>query len=413
MLWGLVLVFLLAGCAAGRETQEAVPAGDPVSSALEETPAGSEEEETAGTGEIRYDEGTEPLSEEQEKTIYAYMDRAYAALAALETPDFSGLFADAVQQQASESGVALKVGMRTLSSDLDYSLTAYHYTLQCSNVTRREDGAVEVGAMETSTQTFAQLPEVDALRSRIFHRFVLVEGEDGWLLQSHMQYDTLYGQFMSGGNWMGGFAAEYVAAMPEYLASFQTAQAQREGQRGETAELPLADVAYDRDAAVAYSDQYAMERNEDWADYTGSGGNCQNFASQCLLAGDIPMDTVGDAVWKWYDDNYSDSNTAEGRSGSWTSVSRFLQYAQDNTGYGLVALTDAPYYTGQPGDLIQMGADGTVRHTVVICEVITDEAGNTVDYLVNSNTNDLQNYPASLYGYPELTLTRIVGWNQN
>ena len=45
MLGGLVLVFLLAGCAAGRETQESVPAGDPVSSVLEETPAGSEEEE--------------------------------------------------------------------------------------------------------------------------------------------------------------------------------------------------------------------------------------------------------------------------------------------------------------------------------------------------------------------------------
>lgn len=38
-------------------------------------------------------------------------------------------------------------------------------------------------------------------------------------------------------------------------------------------------------------------------------------------------------------------------------------------------------------------------------------AKDTMAYLVNSNTNGMRNYPASLYGYPVLALTRISGWN--
>ena len=99
------------------------------------------------------------------------------------------------------------------------------------------------------------------------------------------------------------------------------------------------------------------------------------------------------------------------RSGSWASVSQFLQYASSNTGFGLAALVNAPYYTGRPGDLIQMGTEGSWRHVVIIRDLVTDGAGNTVDYLIHSNTNDMKNYPASLYGYPVFSLTRIAGWN--
>ena len=38
-------------------------------------------------------------------------------------------------------------------------------------------------------------------------------------------------------------------------------------------------------------------------------------------------------------------------------------------------------------------------------------SGETVDYLVVSNTQNLQDYPVSLYGYTQFQLTRIAGWN--
>ena len=145
--------------------------------------------------------------------------------------------------------------------------------------------------------------------------------------------------------------------------------------------------------------------------YKRQGGNCQNYASQCLLAGGIPMGLEGSAVWKWYSDALYNDNTSRGRSSSWTGVDEFMQYAAANEGFGLAALSDAPWLSGQPGDLIHLGVLGEWRHTAMICERIVNEAGETGDYLVVSNTQNLQDYPVSLYGYTQFQLTRIAGWN--
>ena len=55
--------------------------------------------------------------------------------------------------------------------------------------------------------------------------------------------------------------------------------------------------------------------------------------------------------------------------------------------------------------------EGAWKHTVIITELIKDEQGNTVDYLVDSNTADLRNYPAGAYTYTDLSLVHIVGWD--
>ena len=172
-----------------------------------------------------------------------------------------------------------------------------------------------------------------------------------------------------------------------------------------------AEHAYDRQAAVDYSSQWVGERNEEWPDYTRYGGNCQNYLSQCLLAGGIPMDPYGSALWKWYGDSPNNTAGAAGRSASWSSVPSFREYARENSGFGLAAQVDAPYYSGQEGDVLQLGRDGNWRHTVLISQVIQDEEGQTVDYLVNSNTADLLNFPAGAYYYTQQSLIRICGWN--
>ena len=187
----------------------------------------------------------------------------------------------------------------------------------------------------------------------------------------------------------------------------------RQQQAAEETTAQAAEELYDREAAVAYADQWIEERSGDWADYTGSGGNCQNYASQVLYAGGIPMDIQGDYIWKWHDDTVSNRGVAWGRSSSWSGVKQFIDYAAGNTGYGLAAEVDAPYDTGEPGDLIHMGVDSDWRHTVVITQPVSDGSGQVVDYLVDSNTANLQDYPASLYGYTDQILVHILGWNQN
>ena len=69
-----------------------------------------------------------------------------------------------------------------------------------------------------------------------------------------------------------------------------------------------------------------------------------------------------------------------------------------------------PYYTGEPGDVIAMGNDH-FRHIVMISEVLTDESGNTADYLICSNTGDLCDFPAGAYFYTYQQLIKIHGWN--
>lgn len=366
-----------------------------------------------GTGEIIYENGMMPLETEQEDLLLDYMTRTYEALARLEEADFSDLFTDPLKARASAATVAFQVGMRTMIDAVDYSLVNYHYALACQEISVQEDGSVVISATIESTENFAQMPEVDARRNQLFHRLVLEQAEEGWKIRRHWQFDTLYSQLMrAAGSWEGDFAADYIAAVPEYLEILREQQTDRETQRGQLIQLPTSDIPYDREAALSYADQYAMSRNGEWMDYTGLGGNCQNYVSQCLLAGGIPMDTSGTAVWKWYDGNLSNTGGRAGRSSSWTGVASFRQYASGNTGYGLVSLVDAPYFSGQPGDLIQMGdADGW-HHTVIIADTVTDGAGDTVDYLIHSNTNDMKNYPASLYGYPVFSLIRIAGWNQ-
>ena len=41
-------------------------------------------------------------------------------------------------------------------------------------------------------------------------------------------------------------------------------------------------LPYDRQAAVRYASRWAYGRNPAYADFDALGGDCTNFASQCL-----------------------------------------------------------------------------------------------------------------------------------
>ncbi len=402
---GLLLALVACGPGSG-----AGPSGAPAWG-IDPGPGQSAAQLVQAAGEIVYDEGVIPLTQEQEGLLHGYMTAAYGALAQLEEPDFSVLFADPVQVQANESAIMLQISLRTLIPEVDYSLTGYSYTLTCREMAWREDGRLEVRAEEASVQNFAQFPGVDSKRGSNGHVFVLEETGAGWRLWGHWECDILFTQLAEEVGEENA-AQAYIQAAPEYLSQLRQAWQEREAGREEQAVLPQADEPYDRQAALAYADRYAMGRSQAWPDYSDYGGNCQNFASQCLLAGGIPMDTAGPDIWKWYGPDPSESTRAEGRSPSWSGVNQFRGYARDNAGFGLAALVDAPYYSGQPGDLIQMGTADSLYHTVVIRDLVCDNAGRTVDYLVHSNTNDMENYPASLYGYSVFSLIRIAGWNR-
>lgn len=368
--------------------------------------------EQSNCTEIRYVEDAEgmKLLSEQEELLISYMEVYYQSLASLEIQDFGTLFSNPEQELLAERTLFFHISMRKMQK-ADYSLVSYRYMLKCENIKEQEDGTLRVFVGEDNVQNFRQTPEVDSQRFGAYHRFVLEEKDGTWYIQSHMLFDGLY-MVLYQGDIEQDLTDAYMAYLPEYLELIREEVKYRESQREWEPVMLEADHGYDREAAVAYADSYIEVQNEEWPYYGGRGGNCQNYASQCLIAGGIPMDIYGTSVWKWYSESMSNGPGAQGRSSSWTGVDQFVHYVKNNSGYGLVAETEAPYYTGEAGDLLHMGTEGDWRHTVVIASRIEDESGEVLDYLMDSNTGDLRNYPASLYGYPKIILTKIFGWNE-
>ena len=418
----LALMLGLTGCTSLQQTAAETQAGTMQPLTEQETVTAETVETTAvvaepadsgmrGSGEILYASEVQPLSEEQEQLILDYMNLYFASLEDFEPQEeIAALFSDEEQAALADSAIDFQISLRQMQ-DADYTLASWSYSLTLNEITQEEDGSLHIFARENNIQNFNQNPEIASERYGGYHLFELEQMEGSWKIRSHMMFDAVYMMLWSEG---GGeeAALRYAEAVPEYLRLAQEQLQEREADREREPGELQAQYAYDRQAAAAYADRYVDERNDAWPDYAGSGGNCQNFASQVLLAGGIPMDIYGDAVWKWYSDEVSNSPGAQGRSSSWTGVNQFVEYAAANTGYGLVAETEAPYFSGEPGDLLHMGIDGDWGHTVVIASAVTNGQGEVVDYLVDSNTGNLRNYPANLYGYPEIILTRIGGWNE-
>lgn len=122
------------------------------------------------------------------------------------------------------------------------------------------------------------------------------------------------------------------------------------------------------------------------------------------------MDLTG-TQWKWYSDDLNNNGGAYGRTSSWTGVDDFFTYAQENTGIGLVADTTLNTYAGEIGDVLQYGTENEWHHSVIITGLIYDDDGNVIDYRINSNTTDRENYPASAYAYSNLRLIKVIGYN--
>ena len=61
--------------------------------------------------------------------------------------------------------------------------------------------------------------------------------------------------------------------------------------------MPTASITlqpYDRAAAVVYAHRWAFKRNPAYYDYEEIGGDCTNYASQCLYAGSGIMNYTPD-----------------------------------------------------------------------------------------------------------------------
>ena len=112
---------------------------------------------------------------------------------------------------------------------------------------------------------------------------------------------------------------------------------------------------YNRLAAVLYAHRWAFGRNPKFYDYEDLGGDCTNFASQCIYAGSGVMNFT--PTYGWY---YIDANQ---KAPAWTGVEylwNFLTRRQISLG---PVGEPCDMEDLRPGDLIQLRFKEEGYHT--------------------------------------------------
>ena len=160
-------------------------------------------------------------------------------------------------------------------------------------------------------------------------------------------------------------------------------------------------IEYDREAAVAYARRWAFARNPSYYNFDRLGGDCTNFASQCLFAGIGVMNDTPDFGW------YYRSLTE--RAAAWTGVEffyRFLIANQTGVGDGTGPFAEEVDITElKIGDFVQLGREtGDFYHT----PVVVGFTANGVP-LVAAHTNDAYGRALSSYSFERLRCIRILG----
>ena len=152
---------------------------------------------------------------------------------------------------------------------------------------------------------------------------------------------------------------------------------------------------YLRGRVVTYAQKYALVRNPLFFTFEGIGGNCTNFASQCILAGSCVMNF--EAIYGWF---YLSPNR---RAPAWTGVEFLYNFLTTNDGVGPFG-RDADITEAMVGDIIQLqNQENLFYHTLVITGFTEN------DTLVCANSVDSLDRPLSSYDYKALRVIHIDG----
>ena len=186
--------------------------------------------------------------------------------------------------------------------------------------------------------------------------------------------------------------------------------------------VPL-DDPYDREAAVAYADRWAQERNPEYANLES---NCTNFVSQVLAAGGKRMDPPkapkpGVRIRYHADPDswYSTSiHTEKDRwrefsvSTSFCRTSDFVAYWTKRRGMKLTVYDNGYsglnrlYMEAEPGDVLLLYQEKD-KHPSHLCVLVEREERKM---LINANTKDFYRYNlfhVSPMTYPRIGLLKI------
>lgn len=130
-------------------------------------------------------------------------------------------------------------------------------------------------------------------------------------------------------------------------------------------------LIYDYKKAVAYARKYALDYNKNYKSFADMGGDCTNFISQCLKAGNLKENIL----WKPY-------------TYSWIRVNYLYNYLIDNT--LAIDITNTKEFP--PGSMLQFfnNEENAYAHSVLITQALPNG-----DYLYCCHSYDKLDYPLS------------------
>ncbi|MDE6058515.1 MAG: amidase domain-containing protein [Clostridia bacterium] len=161
----------------------------------------------------------------------------------------------------------------------------------------------------------------------------------------------------------------------------------------------MKNVIYDRTLTVQYARRWAFRRNPAFYDFSAIGGDCTNFASQCIFAGAGEMNFT--PTFGWY---YISAND---RTASWTGVEYLYRFLTENEGVGPYA-KEVPLSELEAGDIVQLGREtGDFYHSPVVVGFSRGQI------LVAAHSYDAYDKPLSSYSFDRVRGLHILGVRKN
>lgn len=164
----------------------------------------------------------------------------------------------------------------------------------------------------------------------------------------------------------------------------------------------MALLPYRRDEAAAYARYWAYGRNPAFYDYENIGGDCTNFASQCIYAGTGVMNDT--PTFGWYYIN------ADNKAPAWTGVEYLHNFlARTELSPGPVCVVTQDMTIAEPGDVIQLIFKGDVfQHSPVVLS--NDGSGEAAGIKIAAHSYDAKDRPLDTYEYQRYRVLHILGY---
>lgn len=153
---------------------------------------------------------------------------------------------------------------------------------------------------------------------------------------------------------------------------------------------------YNNTQTVEYAKKWALSRNPRYYNFDGIGGDCTNFASQCIYAGSKVMNYTKDTGWYY--------NSPSDRAAAWSGVEYLYNFLTDNKSVGPVA-EPAEISDIREGDLIFLSNGQRFYHTLVVTGFSEGMP------LICCHTADSYMRPLNTYHYVSAQGVHITGIN--